>query len=44
MRERLGSTKYVPVSSHPVRREKEPDKFYGRTVEWKDFLVLYERV
>ena len=42
--EKLDSTKYVPVSGHPVRREKEPDKFDGRTVEWKDFLVHFEQV
>lgn len=26
-------------NSHPIRKEKEPDKFDGRSVEWKDFIV-----
>lgn len=26
------------------RREKEPDKFDGRRVEWKDFIVQFEHV
>jgi hypothetical protein len=30
--------------SHPVRKEKEPDKFDGRSVEWKDFIVHFEQV
>lgn len=29
---------------HPVRKEKEPDKFDGRLVEWKDFIVHFEQV
>ena len=28
----------------PVRKEKDPDKFDGRTVEWKDFIVHFEQV
>ena len=44
LNQRDNSTKYVPVSGHPVRREKEPDKFDGDSVEWKDFLVLFEQV
>jgi hypothetical protein len=45
------SDRFTPVdrssvsTSHqnfPVRKEKEPDKFDGRTVEWKDFIVHFE--
>ena len=34
------------LPSHPItgRKEKEPDKFDGRTVEWKDFIVHFEQV
>lgn len=28
-------------SSFMLRREKEPDKFDGRSVEWKDFVVQF---
>ena len=47
------SDRFTPVdrsfvsTSHqnfPVRKEKEPDKFDGRTVEWKDFIVHFEQV
>lgn len=31
-------------NSHPIRKEKEPDKFDGRSVEWKDFIVHFEQV
>lgn len=30
--------------SQPVRKEKEPDKFDGRSVEWKYFIVHFEQV
>ena len=30
----------VPIS----RREKEPDKFDGKSVEWKDYVVQFEEV
>ena len=34
-------TPRVNRSNHspPVRKEKESDKFDGRSVEWKDFIV-----
>lgn len=34
----------VRRSSFKPRREKEPDKFDGRRVEWKDFIVQFEHV
>lgn len=34
----------VRKSSFMPRREKEPDKFDGRSVEWKDFIVQFEHV
>ena len=39
-------TPRVNRSNHcpPVRKEKEPDKFDGRSVEWKDFIVHFEQV
>lgn len=30
-------------SSHIVRREKEPEKFDGRNVDWKDYIVHFEQ-
>lgn len=34
----------VRRSSFMPRREKESDKFDGRSVEWKDFIVQFEHV
>ena len=39
----------VPLSTsssipNRVRKQKEPDKFDGKSVEWKDFLVHFEQV
>lgn len=31
-------------NSHPIRKEKETDKFDGRSVEWKEFIVHFEQV
>jgi hypothetical protein len=39
-----GSFVSTSYQNHPVRKEKEPDKFDGRTVEWKDFIVHFEQV
>ena len=38
------SVNYSSVQKHPlVRREKEPDKFDGRSVDWQDNIVHFEQ-
>ena len=32
-----------PLTTRMVRREKEPEKFDGRTVDWKDYIVHFEQ-
>ncbi|MES9884703.1 MAG: hypothetical protein ABW185_28000 [Sedimenticola sp.] len=38
------ATTHVDPFSNVRRREKEPDKFDGRTVEWRDYIVHFEQV
>ena len=44
----VSSTSILPVntgnSQAIKRKEKEPDKFHGRNIEWRDYIVHFEQM